>query len=211
MRTHYEEIFENNRRWVAEHDAAYFANIARDQQPGYLYIGCSDSRVPANEITGLHPGELFVHRNIGNVLPTVDVNSQAVIEYAVVHLEVEHIIVCGHYGCGGVAAAMQPKDLGLLNPWLRNIRDVYRIHRLELDAIGDERARFNRLVELNVVEQVINVMKNASVQLHYLRTGFPSVHGWVYDLRSGKLKDLDLDVPALIEDIRKVYRLDPRA
>ena len=210
MRTNYQEIFENNRRWVAEHDKGYFSNLARDQQPGYLYIGCSDSRVPANEITGLHPGELFVHRNIANVLPTVDVNSQAVIEYAVSHLEVEHVVVCGHYGCGGVASAMQPKDLGILNPWLRNIRDVYRTHRLELDAIASKAARYNRLVELNVVEQVINVMKNAAVQLRYLRTGLPHVHGWVYDLKSGKLKDLELDVPALLEDIQKVYRLDPR-
>ncbi len=206
----YQEIFENNRRWVAEHSPDYFANLARDQQPGYLYIGCSDSRVPANEITGLHPGELFVHRNIGNVLPTVDVNSQAVIEYAVSHLKVKHVVVCGHYGCGGVAAAMQPKDLGILNPWLRNIRDVYRTYRLELDAITDQAARFDRLVELNVVEQVINVVKNAAVQLNYLRTGVPSVHGWVYDLKSGKLRDLNLDVNALMEDIRQVYDLGPK-
>jgi carbonic anhydrase len=211
VRTNYDEIFENNRRWVADHSVAYFQDLARDQQPGYLYIGCSDSRVPANEITGLHPGELFVHRNIANVLPSVDLNSEAVIEYAVGHLEVEHVIVCGHYGCGGVKAAMQPTDLGLLNPWLENIRDVYRVHRVELDAIADEQARFDRLVEVNVIEQCINVVKSAAVQLSYLRKGFPSVHGWVYDLHTGRLKDLEVDVPALIEDIRKVYRLDPMA
>ena len=148
----YEQIFENNRKWVADmkaKDADFFEKLAREQTPDYLYIGCSDSRVPANEIMGLEPGDVFVHRNVANLVNNTDLNVMSVINFAVKHLDVKHIIVCGHYDCGGVKAAMIPKDMGLLNPWLRTIRDVYRMHAAELDAITDERSRYSRLVELN--------------------------------------------------------------
>jgi len=191
----YEQLFENNRKWVEEKkagDASFFDKLARDQQPDYLYIGCSDSRVPANEIMGLEPGEVFVHRNVANLVNATDLNVMSVINYAVVHLKVKHIIVCGHYNCGGVRAAMIPKDMGILNPWLRNIRDVYRLHKDELNAITNEDKRYERLVELNVQEQCINVTKLASVQQSYVKNKFPVVHGWVFDLHTGILKDLRL-------------------
>lgn len=206
----YQEIFENNRKWVADHlsqDADFFKKLAADQQPEYLYIGCSDSRVTAEELMGAGPGEVFVHRNIANVVSNTDLNVMAVINYAVRHLGVKHIIICGHYNCGGVKAAMQPRDLGILNPWLRNIRDVYRLHQAELDAITDEGARYNRLVELNVREQAINVIKTAVVQQAYLDHGYPVVHGWVFDLSSGLLKDLQLDFESLLHDIQRIYNL----
>src|ERR1700742_372485 len=172
----YEQIFENNKQWVAAmkaRDANFFEKLARDQTPDYLYIGCSDSRVPANEIMGLEPGDVFVHRNVANLVNNTDLNVMSVINFAVKHLKVKHIIVCGHYNCGGVKAAMTPKDMGLLNPWLRTIRDVYRLHHTELDQIADEKARYNRLVELNVIEQATNVIKTASVQKLYQKTGSP--------------------------------------
>jgi len=206
----YRKVFENNKKWVeskTEHDAHFFEKLSRDQNPDFLYIGCADSRVPANEIMGLEPGEVFVHRNIANLVVNTDLNVQSVIHYAVVHLEVRHIVVCGHYGCGGVMAAMQPKDLGLLNPWLRNIRDVYRIHQDELDAITDLKQRNDRLVELNVLEQCINVVKIASVQQRYYEGGHPTVHGWVYDLHNGYLKDLELDMELEVAKIAKIYDL----
>ncbi len=209
----YQQIFENNRLWVASklaQDKDFFERLAADQQPDFLYIGCSDSRVPANEIMGLEPGEVFVHRNVANLVVNTDLNVQSVIDFAVKHLQVRFIVVCGHYGCGGVKAAMQPKDLGLLNPWLRNIRDVYRLHQDELDALSDEKCRFNRLVELNVREQCINVVKIASVQKRYYSEGFPTVHGWVYDLHNGLLKDLNLDMEDEIAKIRKIYDLQGR-
>lgn len=205
-----EQIFENNRRWVEERiatDSAYFETLARDQNPDYLYIGCSDSRVSANVIMGLEPGDVFVHRNVANLVNNTDMNVMSVINYAVSHLHVKHIIVCGHYNCGGVKAAMQPTDLGILNPWLRTIRDVYRLHQAELDAIADREARYDRLVELNVQEQCISVIKTGPVQQSYLETGYPLVHGFVLDLRTGFLKDLDLDFPALLKDIQKIYNL----
>lgn len=206
----YKEIFEHNRRWVAnrtKNDSDYFVNLARDQKPEYLYIGCSDSRVPANEIMGLEPGEVFVHRNIANLVPNNDLNVGSVINYAVMHLGVKHVIVCGHYNCGGVKAAMQAKDLGLLNPWLRNIRDVYRLHREELEAISDEEARYRRLVELNVIEQCINVIKTAEVQEIYLEKGYPIVNGWVFDLANGELKDLKISFKERLKDIQEIYNL----
>jgi carbonic anhydrase len=206
----YHQVFENNKKWVESklaHDADFFEKLAKDQHPEFLYIGCSDSRVPANEIMGLEPGDVFVHRNIANLVVNTDLNVQAVINYAVEHLKVRYIIVCGHYGCGGVKAAMQPKDLGLLNPWLRNIRDVYRLHQTELDAFADEQKRYDRLVELNVLEQCINVVKVASVQKRYYVEGHPTVHGWVYDLHNGYLKDLNLDMDAEIAKIRRIYDL----
>jgi carbonic anhydrase len=206
----YEQIFENNKRWVASklaEDGQFFEKLAKEQRPDYLYIGCSDSRVPANEIMGLEAGEVFVHRNIANLVNNIDLNIMSVINYAVRHLEVKHIIVCGHYNCGGVKAAMQPQDLGLLNPWLRNIRDVYRLHKQELDAIQDTTQRYNRLVELNVQEQCLNVIKTAVVQQSYIAKGFPTVHGWVYDLHNGLLIDLKIDFEGLLREIQQIYDL----
>lgn len=206
----YEEIFENNKQWVAkmtEGDSHYFERLAADQRPDYLYIGCSDSRVPANEIMGLESGELFVHRNIANLVVNTDLNAMSVIEYAVTALGVKHIVVCGHYNCGGVKAAMTPVDMGLLNPWLRNIRDVYRTHKDELNAIQNEGDRYNRLVELNVQEQCINVIKQASVQKSYLKNKYPIVHGWVFDLHTGVLKDLQIDFGQILKDIQQIYDL----
>jgi len=210
MPSTYEQIFVNNKKWVADmtaHDADFFEKLAKDQTPDYLYIGCSDSRVPANEIMGLEPGDVFVHRNIANLVNNTDLNVLSVINFAVKHLNVKHIIVCGHYNCGGVKAAMMPKDMGILNPWLRNIRDVYRTHAKELDAITDEEQRYNRLVELNVVEQATNVIKTASVQKSYQNKGFPIVHGWVFDLHSGILIDLNINFKAILESIQKIYNL----
>jgi carbonic anhydrase len=206
----YKQVFENNKRWVESkvaHDADFFEKLAKDQRPDFLYIGCSDSRVPANEIMGLEPGEVFVHRNIANLVVNTDLNVQSVIHYAVVHLLVKHIVVCGHYGCGGVKAAMMSKDLGLMNPWLRNIRDVYRLHQDELDAVPNLDERYDRLVELNVREQCINVVKVASVQKRYYHESYPTVHGWVYDLHNGLLKDLNLDMGHEVAKIAKIYDL----
>ncbi len=173
-----------------------------------MFIGCSDSRVPANEIMGLDPGEVFVHRNIANMVPNTDVNVQSVIQYAVENLEVKHVIVCGHYGCGGVYAAMQSHDMGQMNMWLRNIRDVYRLHKMELNAIENEQAKYDRLIELNVQEQCVNITKTASVQKSYMKKGYPQVHGWVYDLKNGLLKDLNLDFDKILSDIREIYHLE---
>lgn len=210
MTKSYEAIFKNNEKWIAERlgtDPDFFNKLAEGQSPEYLYIGCSDSRATAEELMGMQPGEVFVHRNIANVVNTLDMSSTAVIQYAVEHLKVKHIIVCGHYGCGGVKAAMTPQDLGLLNPWLRNIRDVYRLHREELDAIQDEHERYNRLIELNVQEQCINVIKMACVQERYIIDEYPIVHGWVFDLATGKLKDLNIDFEETMKDIQRVYDL----
>ena len=206
----YEQIFENNKKWVAEmvaKDADFFEKLAGDQTPDYLYIGCSDSRVPANEIMGLEPGDVFVHRNVANLVNNTDLNVHSVINFAVKHLDVKHIIVCGHYNCGGVKAAMTPKDMGLLNPWLRTIRDVYRLHATELDAIEDEQKRYNRLVELNVKEQATNVIKTATIQKRYQQVGYPIVHGWVFDLHSGILIDLNINFKSILHDIQKIYDL----
>lgn len=206
----YNEIFASNLKWVQEktaNDADYFKKLAADQSPEYLYIGCSDSRVPANEIMGMDPGELFVHRNIANLVPNTDLNVMSVIEYAVKYLQVKHIVVCGHYNCGGVKAAMQAKDYGILNPWLRNIRDVYRIHQEELDKIKDEHARYNRLIELNVEEQCLNVIKTAVVQQFYISTGYPIVHGWIFNLNDGKLIDLKIDFEKMLHKIQDIYNL----
>jgi carbonic anhydrase len=208
--TTYEQIFENNSKWVASKlasDKEFFTRIAKEQHPEYLYIGCSDSRVTAEDLMGAEPGEVFVHRNVANLVNATDLNVMAVINYAVRHLNVKHVIVCGHYNCGGVKAAMQPKDLGILNPWLRNIRDVYRLHKKELNAITDEELRYRRLVELNVQEQCVNVIKLASVQQGYVAQGFPLVHGWVFDIKSGLLKDLQLDFQKILKDIQEIYNL----
>ncbi|MBV1857643.1 MAG: carbonic anhydrase [Nannocystaceae bacterium] len=206
----YKEVFAANRRWVEEKrkEEGFFEQLSSGQHPDFLYIGCSDSRVPANEIMGCSPGEVFVHRNVANIVVNTDLNVHTVIDYAVRVLEVDHIIVCGHYGCGGVKAAMQPKDLGLMNGWLREVRDVYRLHREELTAIKDEELRYRRLVELNVQEQCVRVLKTASVQQHYLRRGHPTVHGWVFDLHDGVLHDLDLPFDKILADIQEIYRLE---
>lgn len=210
MKQSYKKIFENNRAWVEarmQQDPHFFERMAYAQNPDYLYIGCSDSRVSAEEMMGLSPGEVFVHRNVANVVNAIDMNASSVIQYAVRELKVKHIIVCGHYHCGGIAAAMEQKDYGLLNPWLRNIRDVYRIHQEELDAIEDPATRFDRLVELNVQEQVINVIKMTSVQQRYAEEGLPVVHGWIFDVRTGLLKDLEIDFEAILGDIMQIYNL----
>ena len=210
MALSYKVIFENNKKWVEKklgEDADFFKNLAKEQNPEYLYIGCSDSRVTTEELMGLKPGEVFVHRNIANLVNTLDLNAISAIQYAVEHLKVKHIIVCGHYDCGGIKAAMSPEDLGLLNPWLRNIRDIYRLHRIELDAIADEKERNNRLVELNVQEQCINVIKLACVQERYIVDEYPIVHGWVFDISTGKLKDLILDFKNILKDIQEIYNL----
>ena len=206
----YETLFENNRKWIAQKTAdnpAYFAELAKAQTPDYLYIGCSDSRVTAEELMGAGPGEVFVHRNIANLVNNIDLNVMSVINYAVKQLRVKHVIVCGHYNCGGVQAAMVPEDLGILNPWLRNIRDVHRQHAPELNAIADPQERYNRLVELNVREQCVNVIKTAVVQLAYLSDGYPVVHGWVFDLHTGSLIDLYIDFEGILKDIMDVYNL----
>ena len=158
-------------------------------------------------ITGLEPGELFVHRNIANMVIGTDLNVMSVINYAVRHLKVQHIIICGHYGCGGVKAAMTPVDLGLLNPWLRSIRDVYRLHHDELSAISNEKQRYDRLIELNVLEQCTNVIKTAAVQKSYVKRGFPIVHGWVFDMKTGLLKDLNINFQKILKDIQEIYDL----
>ena len=206
----YNEIFENNKKWVEAKTAThkdFFQKLAKNQDPDYLYIGCADSRVTAEELMGAKPGKVFVHRNVANLVSNLDLSASSVIEYAVDYLNVKRIIVCGHYNCGGVAAAMQADDLGILNPWLREIRDVYRLHREELNAIKDQHARYNRLVELNVQEQCINVIKMAVVQKAYLKDGFPTVHGWVFDLHSGNLIDLEIDFPKILKDIQEIYNL----
>lgn len=204
------QIFKNNQRWVQEKlnlDSDYFSNLSQGQNPEILYIGCSDSRVTAEELMGVSPGDVFVHRNIANMAPNTDLSAMSVIEYAVVHLKVSHIVICGHYYCGGVKAAMQSLDLGILNPWLRNIRDVYRIHRDELNEIENEEEKYKRLVELNVQEQCINVIKVAQVQ-RALRRSNLTIHGWVFDIHSGKLIDLKIDFNKILKNIMEIYQLD---
>lgn len=210
MSRSYEVIFENNQKWIdakKQRQPDYFKELADGQNPDFLYIGCSDSRVSAEGLMGLEPGEVFVHRNVANLVHGLDMNAGSAIEYAVSHLKVKHIIICGHYNCGGVKAAMTAEDLGAMNPWLRNIRDVYRLHREELDAIADERQRYDRLVELNVQEQCLNVIKMACVQERYLLDGYPIVHGWVFDVRTGRLIDLNIDFEGIFADLQSIYNL----
>lgn len=205
----FEKIFYNNEAWIAKKlqtNPQYFEQLAQGQEPEFLYIGCSDSRVTAEDLMGAQPGEVFIHRNIANMVISIDLNAMSVINYAVRHLKVKHIIVCGHYGCGGVKAAMQHADLGILNPWLRNIRDVYRIYKDELNAITNKHDRYDRLVELNVQEQCINVIKLAAVQEAY-RDRDITVHGWVFDIKTGKLIDLKIDFPKILAGIMEIYRI----
>lgn len=188
----YEKLLLENKAWASEKtndDPEYFNRLAHIQTPEFLWIGCSDSRVPANEITGTQPGEIFVHRNIANMVVNTDVNLLSVLDYAVNHLKVKHVIVCGHYGCGGVKAAATQSDFKpVLNMWLRNIKDVYRLHRDELNTIKDEEKRTDRLVELNVAEQVNNLAKTSIIQRAWKQKNAPDLHGWVYGLKDGIIK-----------------------
>jgi len=205
-----DNVFKNNEKWIQEKLATnshFFDDLGKGQNPELLYIGCSDSRVTAEELMGAGPGEVFVHRNIANMVISIDLNVMSVVNYAVLNLKVKHVIVCGHYACGGVKAAMQSADLGILNPWLRNIRDVYRIHRNELNAITDEDHKYDRLVELNVQEQCVNLIKTAAVQKAYRERGL-KVHGWVFDVHTGKLIDLKIDFEGILKNIMEIYHLD---
>jgi carbonic anhydrase len=204
-----EQIFANNKAWIAEKlkvNPDYFKNLSLGQNPEILYIGCSDSRVSSEELMGAKPGEVFVHRNIANMVPNTDLSVMSVINYAVSYLKVKHVVVCGHYYCNGVKAAMRSEDMGLLNPWLRNIRDVYRIHHSELDAIDNEDLRYKRLVELNVQEQCVNVLKTADVQKAFNERTL-TVHGWVFDINSGRLIDLKIDFDKILQRIMEIYRI----
>jgi len=204
----YARLFDNNKKWVAEKlsvDPEYFNRLSEGQTPQYLFIGCSDSRVPANEITGTDPGEMFVHRNIANLVVNTDVNLLSVVQYSIEVLNVKHIIVCGHYGCGGIRAAVEEHPHGLIDKWLRNIKDVYRLHKEELDEIADKELKHRRLVELNVQEQVLNLMKTSFVQKNRKLFSFPQVHGWVYDLKTGQIKDLNLSVNSELDELYRLY------
>ncbi|MBT7609591.1 MAG: carbonic anhydrase [Bacteriovoracaceae bacterium] len=203
------KIFQNNQKWISsklDQDEQFFDKISKGQNPEILYIGCSDSRVTAEEMMGLQPGEAFVHRNMANMVISIDLNAMTVINYAVDHLKVKHIIVCGHYGCGGIKAAMKSDDLGILNPWLRNIRDVFRLHKTTLSQIEDESKRYDRLVELNVQEQCINLIKTAAVQRASKKWDI-NIHGWVFDMSSGKLIDLKINYKKIINGIEEIYRI----
>lgn len=208
----YKHIFENNEAWIQEKlnlNPDYFKQLASGQQPEYLYIGCSDSRVTAEDLMGAQPGEVFIHRNIANQIIPTDTNVNAVVQYAVEHLKVKHVIVCGHYECGGVKAALNPSDMGQLNNWLQTLRDVYRLHREELDGIEDAHKRFDKLVELNVREQCMNLLKLDHVQKSWYKTGYPKVHGWVFDVHTGRILDLGLNMEKEFLAIRSIYDLKP--
>ena len=210
MEKSYKKLLENNKKWVADQmslDPGYFDKLANSQHPEYLWIGCSDSRVPANQITGTLPGDIFVHRNIANMVIHSDMNMLSVLSYAVEVLKVKHIIVCGHYGCGGVMAAMENKQFGLIDNWLRHIKDVYRLHFKELDALKDKKQRADRLVELNVIEQVQDLGKTSIVQNAWKREQPLHLHGWVYDVKDGIIKDLDVNFKGT-SDLHSVFHLD---
>jgi carbonic anhydrase len=204
-----DKLLLDNKAWAAgkkADDQSYFEQLSLIQSPDFLWIGCSDSRVPANEITGTQPGEIFVHRNIANLVIHTDVNLLSVLEYAVVHLQVKHVIVCGHYGCGGIKAAMTNHDFKqVLNMWLRNIKDVYRLHRHELEAIPDLQKREDRLTELNVQEQVLHLAKTSIIQRAWQHTHAPQLHGWVYGLQDGLLHEVFRMTPESVMDPLYVY------
>ncbi len=210
MEKSYSRLIENNRTWVAEQlqlDPSFFENLSKGQSPEYLWIGCSDSRVPAESITGTEPGEMFVHRNIANMVVHSDMNMLSVLSYAVDVLKVKHIIVCGHYGCGGVLAAMKNQQFGLIDNWLRHIKDVYRYHHDELDAIKDETLRARRFVEVNVQEQVHDLGKTSIVQNAWKRGQQLHLHGWAYDIHDGLINDLGVNFTCT-KDLHSVYHLD---
>jgi carbonic anhydrase len=205
----FEKLLLENKAWAAEKlqaDPNYFERQVREQNPAFFWIGCSDSRVPANEVTNTQPGEIFVHRNVANLVVNTDLNMLSVLQYAVEVLKVKDIIVCGHYGCGGVKAAMYNRSMGLLNKWLRNIKDIYRIHRDEIDAIENEDLRVDRLVELNVREQVLNLSKTSIVQKSWKNSELPTIHGWVYDIGDGILHEV-IRVDHTLE-IDPIYKYD---
>lgn len=185
----YEVLLNDNKHWAAKklaEDPGFFERLLHVQTPEFLWIGCSDSRVPPDQITQTEPGEIFIHRNVANLVVNTDVNLMSVVDYAVNHLKIKHVVVCGHYGCGGIKAAMSNEDFDqVLNMWLRNIKDIYRFHRKELENIADEEKRVNRMVELNVREQVFNLAKTAIIQRAWNNEGRPDLHGWVYDLHDG--------------------------
>jgi carbonic anhydrase len=202
-------LFENNKKWAAQkihEDPEYFHRKAEVQDPNFLWIGCSDSRVPASTIVGLEPGELFVHRNVANLFPHTDFNCLSVLEYAVDLLKIQHVIVCGHYGCNGVKAAMQDHQLGLVDNWLRNIRDVYARFKDDLENISDQIQRYNHLVELNVLQQVLNICHTTIVQGAWTRGQSLWIHGWVYDISTGSLKDLGYCFSS-IDQVEHIYRI----
>lgn len=209
MSDFYKKIIENNKKWVEDKlkiSPDFFKDLSKGQNPPLLWIGCSDSRVPANEIIGAAPGEVFVHRNIANMVVHTDMNMLSVLDYSVNVLKVKHIIVCGHYGCGGVKAAMGNSSVGIIDNWLRNIKDVYRFHMNELDAIQNEEERFNKFVELNVKEQVYDLAKTSIVQGAWNAKQPLTIHGWVYGLNSGYVTDLEVNFNSN-EDLEKVYQL----
>ena len=210
MENFYKSLLDNNKVWVSknlEKDPEFFNRLANGQQPPLLWIGCSDSRVPANEIIGAQPGEVFVHRNIANMVIHTDISMLSVLDYAVNVLNVKHIIVCGHYGCGGVQAAMGNKNIGLIDNWIRHIKDVYRHHATELNSIDGEKDRFNRFVELNVVEQVFDLAKTSIVQGTWKKNKELHIHGWVYDISDGLINDLEVTIRNN-ETLGEVYKLD---
>lgn len=210
MEKSYKRLLENNKAWVTAQlniNPDFFEDLAKGQSPEYLWIGCSDSRVPANEITGTKSGEIFVHRNIANMVVHSDMNMLSVLSYAVEVLKVKHVIVCGHYGCGGVNAAMGNKQYGLIDNWLRHLKDVYRVHAKELDGIKNENLRSKRFVELNVMEQVLDLGKTSIVQNAWKNDQNLHLHGWVYDIRDGLINDLDVTITG-VQDLHNVYHLD---
>ena len=203
------KLFEQNKKWaekVKETDPDFFLNLSKQQNPEYLWIGCSDSRVPANQIVGMLPGQIFVHRNIANVVVHTDLNCLSVIQYAVDVLKVKHIIVCGHYGCAGIRAALENKEHGLIDNWLRHIKDVYRYHQAKIDALQDEKTRIDVLCELNVVEQVANICHTTIVQSAWKTGQDLAVHGWIYNIEDGILKDLNICITNL-DEISQTHRL----
>lgn len=211
MKTNYEKLFDGNKKWVEERikiDPLFFENHSKTQKPPFLWIGCSDSRVPANEVTGTLPGEIFVHRNIANMVVHTDLSMLSVLDYSVNILGVTDVIVCGHYGCGGVMAALGSKPLGIVENWLRNIKDVYRLHQREMDAIRGMDKKCNRLVELNVIEQVFNLTKTSIIQNAWSNGKKLAVHGLVYDLKTGVLNDLDITMSDKSE-LPKFYLVEP--
>lgn len=205
----YQKLLLANKLWASEKldlDPTYFDLLAADQKPEFLWIGCADSRVPADQVTGTHPGEIFVHRNVANLVVHTDINMLSVLQYAVEVLKVKHILVVGHYGCGGVKAAMTNKDYGLINKWLRNIKDVYSKHEDEMKSIQDDDKRFDKLVELNVVEQVKNLSKTTIVQKSWAERNYPHLHGWVFDLHTGLINSIIEILPGA--EIEPIYRYD---
>jgi carbonic anhydrase len=205
----YKKILDNNKKWVENQlniDKEYFRDLAKGQQPPLLWIGCSDSRVPANEIIGAKPGEVFVHRNIANMVIHSDMNMLSVLDYAVNVLKVKHVIVCGHYGCGGVKAAMGNQSIGLIDNWIRHIKDVYRLHEHYLNTIEDEEERFNKFVEVNAQEQVFDLAKTSIVQNAWRNGQELTLHGWTYGLNSGYVTDLDVNMSSNVE-LDEVYQL----